>query len=710
MSLTRYTLGGNSAAPGGTTVTFTLAHAVASGDALLVAITSDSGGDTFTSVTDSHSQTWTQVTTDTGQSDIIAVYRCLNSAAMTTSDTITGTFGGTTGSHAIVGVGCSGIATSSAVDISITNDSAGSSSPSSGTSATLAQASEYAAAFVVNGNGGGTPGTWTGGFTGQLTEHTTNHEWLTVADKVVTTTAALTAGTTIASSKWAMVLVTLKAASGGSLTISTSSPLTAGQAAVPYTNTLAATGGVPPYTWDFSSGSYAALGLTLSSGSGSGNGDITYIGTNTGPQGAPTLAQWNTATYGNSGGTGTFGNGLLGAPSCYKVFFSSFPATWSGTLMDQITQEQPGVFCYFAWNDTPSQATITNFVATIPANIPAVGFCWNQEPENTAGSGLTPQTFQSGWATNMSRVKNAQSASKGAVLYTITTALVGFYQGTVTPNYQTTDPATGQPYGSTFIPPATYTDVYGIDLYDRKTFWGSSSNLGGITAWTVWTGYVKNLGKPLAITEYGISDSTGTLTDNLMNARIQADWSYLQGAFGTGGTLSTQPLFCWLYWDTGSTSAPGPGTYVNSPSPPYNKNEFLGTSSEATWKAITATAGGVPTTTGSSGAGGVISGATPIAGTQAPTVRVTDSTGATATKTLSLTINSSSSLTVTSTSLPGGTTSVPYSTVLTASGGVPPYTWSKFSGSFPAGLSISGQQITGTPTGTGTSSFVFVLS
>src|SRR4030095_7852729 len=55
--------------------------------------------------------------------------------------------------------------------------------------------------------------------------------------------------------------------------------------------------------------------------------------------------------------------------------------------------------------------------------------------------------------------------------------------------------------------------------------------------------------------------------------------------------------------------------------------------------------------------------------------------------------------------LPPGTPGVGYSLTLSASGGTTPYSWSLVSGSLPAGLSLAGAPIAGTPTGMGTSSF-----
>jgi hypothetical protein len=61
---------------------------------------------------------------------------------------------------------------------------------------------------------------------------------------------------------------------------------------------------------------------------------------------------------------------------------------------------------------------------------------------------------------------------------------------------------------------------------------------------------------------------------------------------------------------------------------------------------------------------------------------------------------------ITTTSLTSGAQNVSYSATMAASGGVPPYSWSITAGSLPAGLTLSGSGvISGTPTGSGTSTF-----
>ena len=111
-------------------------------------------------------------------------------------------------------------------------------------------------------------------------------------------------------------------------------------------------------------------------------------------------------------------------------------------------------------------------------------------------------------------------------------------------------------------------------------------------------------------------------------------------------------------------------------------------------------------------AAGVISGTPTVLGTTTFKVSVTDSQTPTAAVDIaskSITVNSP--LAITTTSLTAGSVNVPYSAVLAASGGVPPYTWSITSGSLPAGLSLAASGvISGTPTSQQTSTFTVQVS
>jgi hypothetical protein len=89
------------------------------------------------------------------------------------------------------------------------------------------------------------------------------------------------------------------------------------------------------------------------------------------------------------------------------------------------------------------------------------------------------------------------------------------------------------------------------------------------------------------------------------------------------------------------------------------------------------------------------------------TIQMTDSTAAFDTQALTIAIGAPLPLQVTTTSLPDGALNVAYpSTVLQASGGVPPFAWSVTSGSLPTGLLLAANgAIAGTPTATGTFNF-----
>ena len=101
------------------------------------------------------------------------------------------------------------------------------------------------------------------------------------------------------------------------------------------------------------------------------------------------------------------------------------------------------------------------------------------------------------------------------------------------------------------------------------------------------------------------------------------------------------------------------------------------------------------------GANGALSGTPTATGIFNFVVRVTDSTSGTAQSvTKSFTIGvAAQPLTATTSSLAIATEGVAYSEPLTASGGTTPYTWALAPGNtLPAGLSVSGGNITGTPT------------
>ncbi|MDQ2777655.1 MAG: putative Ig domain-containing protein, partial [Acidobacteriota bacterium] len=108
---------------------------------------------------------------------------------------------------------------------------------------------------------------------------------------------------------------------------------------------------------------------------------------------------------------------------------------------------------------------------------------------------------------------------------------------------------------------------------------------------------------------------------------------------------------------------------------------------------------------------GLLSGTPSSAGTSNISITLTDAAGATASASYSLTVYSQ--LTVASASpLPAGAVSSAYSFTFQAGGGSGSYTWSVGTGSLPSGLTLSPStgQLSGTPTATGTSSFLIQVS
>jgi hypothetical protein len=211
---TPYKFGGSNAGTGSATLTFTASSNSTLGDALHLWLTSNENNFP-TTCSDNAGNTYAKVGAQvTNGADNGQWYESLNSASVTSGTTVvSAVFTNTTSSKTMSGLGCSGVAATSALDQAPTPTTGSTGSPSI-TSGTLAQASELCLAGVVNANAGGAL-TWTGSFASPVasdSQHPGSTIWGSCAALVVSSTAAVTASGSITAAVWGMVLITLEAA------------------------------------------------------------------------------------------------------------------------------------------------------------------------------------------------------------------------------------------------------------------------------------------------------------------------------------------------------------------------------------------------------------------------------------------------------------------------------------------------------------------
>jgi hypothetical protein len=521
----------------------------------------------------------------------------------------------------------------------------------------------------------------------------------------------------------------------------TTTSLAAGVIGTSYNQTLAAAGGITPYTWAVTTGSLpAGLNLNPSTGVISGNPSGNVTGTDTftvtvtdseSPTKktasailsititAPTLKVTTTSLPGGSIGTPYPSQTLQATggitPYTWAVTVGSLPAglnlnpatgvisgTPSGTLVGAVdftvtvtdTETPTPQTASAALSITISVAPLS--VTTTSGSLPT-GVVNSVYPSTTlqATGGITPYS----WSYTGTLPPGLTLSGAGVIAGTPTSA--GTFNFTVT----VTDSETPTPQKAS----ASLSITVNAQLSVTTT---------SLAAGVIGTSYNQTLAAAGGITPYTWAVTTGSLPAGL---NLNPSTGVISG--NPSGNVTGTDTFTVTVTDSESptkkTASAILSITITAPTLTITTTSLpTGVVNNSYTATVNATGGVTPYTWSLSGnpawlsinpSTGVLSGTPTATGTFGFTVKVTDSetpTAQTASANLSITVNNSAPLTITTTGLPQGVINTPYqNAVLTATGGVQPYTWSISSGSLPAWatLNASTGAITGTPNVTGTS-------
>lgn len=190
--------------------------------------------------------------------------------------------------------------------------------------------------------------------------------------------------------------------------------------------------------------------------------------------------------------------------------------------------------CIIAYKDQVSQATMTAFMNSVPADQQVV-LVYHQEPEGDYASG---STFVSEFSSQYALYKAAGNFEN-----------VSMVMDSASYPYKN-----GKSNGCSYIVPATSTDGYLMDFYE-STVDGQAMNVNVDrgSAWTLWLSCVSGNGRPIGVAEEGYAQNTTANQSNTV-AAMRADNTYLSNLPDT----ITGPVMYRAYWDT--NNGPGSGT------------------------------------------------------------------------------------------------------------------------------------------------------
>nr|WP_324251942.1 putative Ig domain-containing protein [Xanthomonas arboricola] len=521
---------------------------------------------------------------------------------------------------------------------------------------------------------------------------------------------------------------------GATVTLPATS-LPAGTAGQAYSSALTpATGGIAPYTYAVTAGALPA-GITLNGSSGALTGTPGNVGS---------FAFNVTATDSTSGtpsqATQSYSLNIAAPP--IVVAPSTLPAATRGTAYSQALSASGGTAPYtytLASGTLPAGLTLASngtlsgtatvegsFNFTVTAT-DAGSFTGDQAysltvagpnlvlpasslPAGTAGqaysAAITPAT---GGTAPYSYAVTAGALPTGVVVDVATGALsgtptvAGTFNFTLTVSDSTPSPAAqaSRSYTLTIAAPVIVVAPTALPAATRGMAYSQVLSASGGTA--PYTYAVSAGSVPAGLT----LASNGTLSGN---PTAEGSFNFTVTATDANTFTATQAY---------ALTVAGPNLALPASTLPAGTagQAYAATISPATGGtapySYTLTAGTLPNGVVLDAASGALSGTPTLSGNFAFTLTATDSTpspAAQASRNYTLTI-AAATLVPGQPTLPPAVRGRPYSQVLTASGGVAPYTYSVANGSLPAGLTLSGNgTLSGTPTAEGVFSFAIAVA
>jgi hypothetical protein len=448
----------------------------------------------------------------------------------------------------------------------------------------------------------------------------------------------------------AVPLVIAPADSGSPLTISLT-PLPQGVLNASYSGTLGVTGGTAPYTWSIASGQLPA-GLALAPSTG--------------------------VISGIPSASGNFSFGISVTDS------SAQSATATVPLIIGATSGATSTVLTITSTSLPTGAIGSGYSNSLQATGGTAPYTWSFVSGNLpAGLSLSTSTglisgtpTASGTATFTAAVTDASSPGQTR---SVTLSLV------IAPSTLA--------IATSALPPGTQSSSYSRAL---QATGGTSPYTWSISSGTL------PAGLSLA-SSTGLVSGTPTASGNFsFGVTVQDAGSPAQTA---SATITLSLVAAGTPLAISSTTLPG-GTSNQAYSATLNAT---GGKAPYTWSIPPNT---LPAGLSLNQSTGLISGTPTGTGTSNFTVAVADAESPAQSKSVSLSIAVAAPALTISASLPGGSANTAYSSLMSATGGTPAYTWSISSGSLPAGLTLAATTgiISGTPTVSGTFNFTATVS